>query len=184
MAKTSKYAYDRHYYEGLKNKSFNGNAVRKLDYLEELEEELDEEMLEEEREEAVWQPERRSSVQTVEKVQKQPKEKIHRKVEINFFYTLVMVLSVFVLLASAFKMLETKSDITQTEKKIAAAKTELADVTALNESLKASLDMQVDRNYIYSVAVGKLGMVYPNNNKVVYYEPADGGYVRQFSQIP
>ena len=186
MAKTNKYAYDRHYYERLYTQSFNGNAVRKLDSLQELEEDTDDELLDEEYEESDRYYDRRyeRNTRAEEEVHNEPKVKIRRKAEINLFYTFVMVVSVVVLLASAFKMLETKSDITQTEKKISIAKTELADINALNESLKASLDTQVDRNYIYSVAVGRLGMVYPNNNRVVYYEPADGGYVRQLSQIP
>ena len=212
MVKTNKYAYDKRYYEGLRAKSFNGNAARKLDtYVDDESYDMDEELLNtknersesyryakrssavpayEPEEETYTAPSRRERYRrneesvNVPKPVKEPKTRIHRKVEINIIYTVTMIAAVFVLLASTFKMLETKSDITQTEKKITIAKNELADITALNESLKASLDTQIDRNYIYSVAVGKLGMVYPNNNKVVYYDPADSGHVRQLSYIP
>jgi hypothetical protein len=50
--------------------------------------------------------------------------------------------------------------------------------------LSSALDTEISRNYIYTVAVAKLGMVYPDNNQVVYYEPAEEGYVRQLSAIP
>ena len=184
MANRSKYAFDKHYYNGLYRQSFNGNAVKKIDLLEELEEEeLEDELLganEADYAEPSQHYERHIRVENEREV----KIKVHRRIDVNVFYMITMIAAVCVLLASAFKMLETRSDITQTEKKIAIAKTELADINALNESLKASLDTQLDRNYIYSMAVGKLGMGYPNNNKVLYYEPSDNGYVKQLSVIP
>ncbi len=178
MAKTSKYAYDKHYYESLYKQTFNGNAVRKLD-AEEEEALYDIDTYEED----YAQPSQHYEKYTETAVKSEPVVKTHRKIDINIVYTITMIAAVCVLLVSAFRMLETKSDITQTEKKIAIAKNELADVNALNESLKASLDTQLDRNYIYSVAVGKLGMVYPNNNKVIGYESAGSGHVRQLSLI-
>ena len=184
MAKTNKYAFDKHYYNGLGRQSFNGNAARKISVVDDTDfEELEEELIGINEADYV-QPSQHYEKHPVRENEREPKVRVHRKIDINIFYTLTMIIAVFVLLASAFKMLETKSDITQTGKKIAIAKNELADVNALNESLKASLDTQIDRNYIYSVAVGKLGMVYPNNNKVLYYEPSDTGHVRQLSLIP
>ena len=188
MAKTNKYSFDAKYYESLYRKAYNGNSAKKLDVLddyidnyEEEEEEYDDLGI---GESDYSVPSQHYEKHPESKNEKEPKVRVRRKVDIDVFYMITMVLALAVLLASAFKMLETKSDITQADKKIAIAKNELKDVTALNESLKATLDTQIDRNYIYSVAVGKLGMVYPNNNKVLYYEPADGGYVRQFSAIP
>ena len=184
MAKTNKYAFDRHYYNGLYKQGFNGNAARKISTLEDSEaEELEEDLIGANEADYI-EPSRHFEKHIRIENEEGTKVKVRRRIDINIFYTLTMIAAVFVLLASAFRMLETKSDITQTEKKIAIAKNELADVNALNESLKASLDTQVDRNYIYSVAVGKLGMVYPNNNKVLYYEPSDTGHVRQLSLIP
>lgn len=184
MAKINKYAFDKHYYNGLYKQGFNGNAARKISVVEDYDaEELEEELIDVNEADYI-EPSRHFEKHPRRQNAQEPEVKVRRKVDINIFYTITMIAAVFVLLASAFKMLETKSDITQAEKKIAIAKNELADVNALNESLKASLDTQLDRNYIYSVAVGKLGMVYPNNNAVLYYEPSDTGHVRQLSLIP
>lgn len=188
MAKTNKYSFDAKYYESLYRKAYNGNSAKKLDVLddyidnyEEDEEDLDELGV---GESDYAEPSQHYEKHPERKSEKEPKVKVRRKADIDIFYMITMLTALVILLASAFKMLETKSDLTQADKKIAIAKSELKDVNALNESLKATLDTQMDRNYIYSVAVGKLGMVYPNNNKVLYYEPSDGGYVRQFSVIP
>jgi len=191
--KKSKYAYNKDYYMNLRRRSaFEGNAVRKLDIADEAYEYDDD--AEYEKEYADPQPLKGRSLHaagrwfeeesTGYEQAAEPRTKIRWKMDINLVYTLTMVAAVCALLVTSFLMLETRSDIIQTEKKIAIAKNELADVTALNESLKASLDTQMDRNYIYSMAVGRLGMVYPNDNEVITYEPADGGYVRQMSRIP
>jgi len=34
------------------------------------------------------------------------------------------------------------------------------------------------------MAVGVLGMVYPNNNEVIYYNNESEGYFRQYQDIP
>ncbi|MCR5685423.1 MAG: septum formation initiator family protein [Lachnospiraceae bacterium] len=193
--KTGKYAYNRNYYENLRSRSvYEGNAVRKLDTATELYDEEYEDEQEYEKEYADPQPLRRGNLKNSGEWSRErsretgeaaePRARLKWKIDINLGYTLTMVAAVCALLVTSFLMLETRSDIIQTEKKISIAKNELADVTALNESLKASLDTQMDRNYIYSMAVGRLGMVYPNDNEKVTYEPADGGYVRQMSQIP
>ena len=188
MAKKNKFSFDAKYYESFYHKAYNGNSAKKLDslddYIDNYEEDEDDYDEFDEGESDYSVPSQHYEKHPERKSEEEPKIKVRRKTDIDFFYMITMVLALVILLASAFKMLETKSDITQTDKKIAAAKNELKDVTALNESLKATLDTQIDRNYIYSVAVGKLGMVYPNKNKVLYYEPADGGYVRQLSDIP
>ncbi|MCR5324668.1 MAG: hypothetical protein K6E85_15535 [Lachnospiraceae bacterium] len=188
MAKRNKYSFDAKYYESFYRKAYNGSAARKTDalddYIDNYEDDEEEYENLEMGEADYIEPSQHYEKHPEVKNSQEPKIKVRRKADIDIFYMAVMVLALVILLASAFKMLETKSDLTQADKKIAIAKNELADVTALNDSLKATLDTQLDRNYIYSVAVGKLGMVYPNNNKVLYYESADFGYVRQFSTIP
>ena len=42
----------------------------------------------------------------------------------------------------------------------------------------------VNLDEVYRVAVQELGMVYPNNNRTVYYQSSADGYVRQFGNIP
>ena len=44
--------------------------------------------------------------------------------------------------------------------------------------------MVYDLDYVYSIAVNELGMVYPNNNEVITFEAADDSYVRQYADIP
>ena len=62
---------------------------------------------------------------------------------------------------------------------------EIASVSKENDAAAAVLENEItDMEYIYQMAVGVLGMVYPNNNEVVYYEQQDKGYFRQYQDIP
>ena len=189
--KTNKYAYNRNYYSNLnRGNAFNGNAARKLAVVPDEYEEDEELMFEaepeyeqperEERSRRNTRPERRPEYEQ----QKAPKTKVRYRVKIGLLPVMVFAVAIAALLSSAFGYLEVQSKITQADKQIRIAQTKLADVEALNASLSSALDTEIDRNYIYTVAVARLGMVYPDKNQVVYYEPAEEGYVRQLSAIP
>ena len=191
--KTNKYAYNRNYYSNVsRSTAFNGNAARQLsvvpdeyeddDLLYEEAEEYELPEREERRNGRNARPERRSYYN--EKEQSVPEVKTRYRIKISLLPVLVFAIAISALLSSAFKYLEVQSDIIQTDKQIRAAETRLADVESLNASLASALDTEIDRNYIYTVAVAKLGMVYPDKNQVVDYEPAEEGYVRQLSAIP
>lgn len=190
----NKYAYNRTYYENLARVSFNGNAARKLKTVEDYESEFDDDYdvteypEDDYEEEAVnarpAEPEQRRETKSEYGTAAQRHVKPRYSIRFNVFGVLVFSMAVAALLFSAFKMLEVQSNLSQIEKQIKAAKNELNDVNALNASLMDELDTEIDRNYIYSVAVGKFGMVYPDRNQVVYYTPSEQGYVRQISLIP
>lgn len=181
MAQTrNRYAYDRSYYEQLSRRSaFDGNAARELETEEELYADEFAEVLAAPEEEYEYQEEL-----VTEPVVQTPRElKTRFRSDVNWVRVAVMSVMFGVLLACALQLVFVSSEITRTEKQIRTANTKLADVEALNESLSASLDMKPDRNYIYSVAVGKLGMVYPDGNTVLFYDASDDGYVRQYAVI-
>ncbi|MBR5731936.1 MAG: hypothetical protein IKX80_00670 [Lachnospiraceae bacterium] len=189
--KTNKYAYNRNYYSNLnRGNAFNGNAARQLAVVPDEYEEDEELMFEaepeyeqperEERSRRNARPERRPEYEQ----QKAPKTKVRYRVKIGLLPVMVFAVAIAALLSSAFGYLEVQSKINQADKQIRIAQTKLADVEALNASLSSALDTEIDRNYIYTVAVARLGMVYPDKNQVVYYEPAEEGYVRQLSAIP
>lgn len=186
----NKYAFDREYYENLaKNVSYDGNAARKLDVAP-LEEDLweDEEAYAYEESadiEEYKEEETESYEETVQETQKNTGKARKTKYVVRFnLFKVAVIAGLFgVLTGSAVYMLRLQSDLVQTNKMIASAEAVLADAEALNCSLRTKLDTNLDRNYIYNVAVGRLGMVYPDNNKIATYEVADPDYVRQYGQF-
>lgn len=179
-----KYAFDRNYYVSRAQGAYNGSAARKTeeyDWYEydgfvEPEEELEEEEV------VIETPARRLS-RDVESL-RQPKIRERYCIKNDTFAAVIFTIAVAMILICSFKYLEVLSDINETDKMIARAEMKLDDVRSLNESLSSSLDVEIDRDYIYTVAVAKLGMVYPNQNQVITYEPVYEGYVRQVSTIP
>ena len=105
-------------------------------------------------------------------------------IRINWLRVVIISALIVVVVQSALNLLSVKSDVNRNEKEISQAKITLEDVNSYNESLLGQLDISYDRNYIYNVAVGRLGMVYPKDNAVVYYKAADTGHVIQYRDIP
>ncbi len=187
--RNNKYAYDRNYYRQLaQEQAFNGNAARQLKVVPDY----DEDDWEEEDDDFGYEDSVSSSSQynsdQVRRplVENQPytKTKVRYSIKIRPIPVIVFCIAIAALLYVAFNYLEVQSDLSQADKQIKIAETKLADVKAMNASLSATLDTEIDRNYIYTVAVAKLGMVYPDKNQVAYYEPAGLGYVRQMASIP
>lgn len=181
----NKFAYNRSYYEGRYSSSVEGNAARQLE--EEYEEVYysDEELYDENYETADFveaDPDYYRGYE--EETEAEENVRIKKKYNFNFLTTALMIVSIIGLLCSAFGYLETMSEISQAKIKLESAKTELADAKSINASLKNRLDVNVDRNYIYTVAVEKLKMTYPADGQTVYYERPDEGYVRQYQSIP
>lgn len=105
-------------------------------------------------------------------------------IRINYLRVIIIAALIVVVVQSALNLLSVKCDVNRIEKEISTAKITLEDVNSYNESLLGQLDISYDRNYIYNVAVGRLGMVYPKDNAVVYYKAADTGHVIQYRDIP
>lgn len=203
MAQTkNKYAFDREYYTNLaKSVSFDGNAARRLDvasYDEALDDEVYDESdaieeydeyedYEEYGQEAYEEPEREeeTEINVVQKTENETSKAPKTKYVVRFDLLKLLVLTcVFgVLTGSSVYLLRLQSEYVQMGKQITASEKVLSDASALNCSLRAKLDTSVDRNYIYNVAVGRLGMVFPDNNRIATYELADSDHVRQYGQF-
>ena len=187
----NKFSYDRNYYENVRTAQVVGSAAKKLDAQEEYEEDFfeDSELFTEEysehdfestspRKEAEPIRDIRPSARPNERV------KIKKKYNFGFIELLMLVVALVAVVHAVYGYIETKAAITQANKNIQAAKQELTDIQNKNEALIRNLDVETDRNYIYTVAVSKLNMIYPKENDTIYYETPSDGYVRQYHEIP
>lgn len=76
------------------------------------------------------------------------------------------------------------SEMTKLQKTIETKELELSELKAKNEAAEIRLNKSIDLDEIYKVATTELGMVYPSDDQVIYYNRSDGGYVRQYEDIP
>ena len=65
--------------------------------------------------------------------------------------------------------LNVQSNMRQTDKTIVSLESELKDITDKNNATEAKLNAKVDLERIYEIAVGELGMVFPNKNEIINY---------------
>lgn len=181
----NKFAYDRKYYEKKYSNAWDGNAARELE--EDAEEVYysDEEIYDEEYVAEDFYgitPEYEQEYEQEYEVQ--PEVRVKTRYNINPVAFIMMCITIIALMKGTYSYINLQSQINLKTKAVAAAKVELDDARAINASLETKLDAAVDRNMIYSVAVEKLNMKYPNENQTVYYEKAESGYVRQYMSIP
>lgn len=187
----NKFSYDRNYYENVRTAQVVGSAAKKLDAQEEYEEDFfeDSELFTEEYSEHDFEstsPRKKAEPIRDIRPSARPNErvKIKKKYNFGFIELLMLVVALVAVVHAVYGYIETKAAITQANKNIQAAKQELTDIQNKNEALIRNLDVETDRNYIYTVAVSKLNMIYPKENDTIYYETSSDGYVRQYHEIP
>ena len=130
-----------------------------------------------------WEQQENPRPQIVDHPQQAPQKKT--LVGADIFAMMLLVATISMTLYMCISYLRVQSDITQLNKAITAMEKEIASVSKENDAVAAVLENEItDMEYIYQMAVGVLGMVYPNNNEVVYYEQQDKGYFRQYQDLP
>ena len=55
---------------------------------------------------------------------------------------------------------------------------------AENNTLETRINTSVNLDHIYKVATEELGMVYPDDSQVIYYDQTEREYVQQYESIP
>ena len=189
----NKFSYDRNYYENMKSGQVVGSVAKKIEVAEEYEEDFfkDSELFTEEYTEHDFEstsPRKRKEkvreIQTAARPEVRVRTKLKKRYNFGIIELLMIVIAVGALVHASYGYIEARQSITQANKDIAAAKQQLIDIQNTNDSLVGALDVETDRNYIYTVAVSKLNMIYPKENDTIYYDVPQNGYVRQYHEIP
>lgn len=105
-------------------------------------------------------------------------------ISVDFISAAILTLGLILIVASALSYLMLSSSISEKERGVSQLKSELAELKSENDQSYSVVDSSVDIGYVYDVAVGELGMVFPSDEQVVYYDYQEEGYVRQYSDIP
>lgn len=141
----------------------NGSAVRKI--------------------EPQWEQEEVRRPRTVERPEEQPKVKIGQGIDL--ISALLLIGAIVATLFVCINYLKVQSDVVQLNKSISNLEKEITGLEKENNALEAVLENEkYDLETVYQMAVGVLGMVYPNNNEVIYYNNESEGYFRQYQDIP
>lgn len=118
------------------------------------------------------------------RVTEQPKKAPKLSHGIDFISMTLLVAAMAITLYLCYNYLQVQGNIVQLERDVAVLEQELDTVLAENSAMEESLSQQTDWDEVCRIAVGELGMVYPNNNEVITYESAEKGHVIQYQDIP
>ena len=141
----------------------NGSAVRKM--------------------QPQWEQEEVRRPRPVERKEEQPKVKIGQGIDL--ISALLLVSAIVATLFVCVNYLKVQSDVVQLNKSISGLEKEISGLEKENNALEAVLENEkYDLETVYQMAVGVLGMVYPNNNEVIFYNNESEGYYRQYQDIP
>ncbi len=99
-------------------------------------------------------------------------------------YVILVAAAATFLLLACISLLSVHSDITSSQRSIQKAEEQLQKLRAENNAKEIYLNKSIDLNEVYRIATEELGMVYPSADQVIYYDRSDGGYVRQYEDIP
>lgn len=107
-----------------------------------------------------------------------------RKAGIDLLSFLILSVAIAITMYLCVDFIQVQSDLTQMEKKIVSLEKDVKVMKSHNDALYSELQTSVDLRHVYEIAVGELGMVYPNNNEVINYQCEAKDYVIQYQDIP
>lgn len=90
-------------------------------------------------------------------------------------------------LASAFvsvTVIQTRSNVTQQMKEVAALESRVADIKADNDVRYKKITTSTDLNVIKDAAINRLGMKSATQDQIVYYSVDNNNYMDQYNDIP
>ena len=117
-----------------------------------------------------------------------PRRQTHRQPKhlsgISMASLFILTIAIVATLFFCIEFLMLQYQVGRMEKEIISMESSLNKSKNENDAAYEQINMVYDLDYVYSIAVNELGMVYPNNNEVITFEGIDNSYVRQYADIP
>lgn len=106
------------------------------------------------------------------------------KIAMNPAFAVFLAFSVFATLVACVMMLSMQAKVTTQSDTISLLQSEIEQMTDENNAYENRLNSNVNLEQIRETAMNQLGMVYPTEGQVVYYELTEADYVRQYQDVP
>jgi cell division protein FtsL len=130
----------------------------------------------------------RTHVPTPQRQVPAPQRQVHRQPKhisgISKASLFVLSIAIAATLYFCIEFLMLQYQVNKMEKDIVSMERGLNTMRNENDAAHEQINMVYDLDYVYSIAVSELGMVYPNNNEVITFDKTEESYVRQYADIP
>ena len=102
-----------------------------------------------------------------------------RSLSMNLRYVLFLTVAAVAVVTICVYYLKLQATSTQLQKKTVSLQTTLKDLKIENEIISG-----IDLERVRETAMEELGMRYPAQSQITYYDAASSDYVKQFEEIP
>ena len=140
----------------------DGNTVRKLEEAPEL------------------YPPARTDGETVRKVRRNREKALQMSPSFVLFLSVLLV----AVLGCSIGYIQVRASIDARIDEVQGLENDLAALKDANEAARSRIGVASDIKEIYRRATEELGMVYPDENQVIYYDRTESEYVQQNESIP
>ncbi|MEE3420424.1 MAG: hypothetical protein VZR02_04905 [Lachnospiraceae bacterium] len=122
----------------------------------------------------------REKADSAKRIEKNRAKALNMSAGYVLFLAFAVAVTVFMSI-QYLKLKETITNQTATNEKLAS---KLVTLQSENEAMKESLDSKIDWEYIRDTAINKLGMKYPTEDQIVWYNTEDSRYMQQYASVP
>ncbi|MGN0170591.1 MAG: hypothetical protein ACI39H_07515 [Lachnospiraceae bacterium] len=109
---------------------------------------------------------------------------LEREKKISRANMVVMTMATVMILGLCAVYIHLISQLNIRMNKVASLESQLINLTEENDSLEKSIETSVDLEQIRKTAIKELGMVYPEEDQIVYYQLDNNDYMEQYKDIP
>ena len=107
-----------------------------------------------------------------------------RTLSVNLRYVLFLTAAAVAVVTICVYFLKLQATSTQLQKRTVSLQTTLKDLKIENDIVYNEIVSRVDLENVREKAITELGMSYPAQSQIAYYDAASSDYVKQFEEIP
>ena len=107
-----------------------------------------------------------------------------RTLSVNLRYVLFLTAAAVAVVTICVYFLKLQATSTQLQKRTVSLQTTLKDLKIENDIVYNEIVSRVDLENVREKAITELGMSYPAQSQIAYYNAASSDYVKQFEEIP
>ncbi|MCI8551051.1 MAG: cell division protein FtsL [Lachnospiraceae bacterium] len=107
-----------------------------------------------------------------------------RALQISPTFVLLLAFASALMLAVCVNYLQARASIYTRMMNVEEMEQELAGLKEVNEATASRIEAASDINRIYKIATEEMGMVYPEDSQIIYYDRTESEYVQQYEKIP
>ena len=106
-----------------------------------------------------------------------------RALQISPTFVLLLAFASALMLAVCVNYLQARASIYTRMTNVEEMEQELAGLKEVNEATQSRIEAASDINRIYKIATEEMGMVYPEDSQIIYYDRTESEYVQQHEKI-